>query len=117
MINNWLLGNKPPAFDLLAWNADSTRMPARMHGEYLRSCYLRNEFSRGEFEINGELLDPSRVDIDSYIVAAVDDHVVPWTSSYKTTHLLGGDSRFVLSTSGTSPESSTHRARRPSTGQ
>ncbi|MEN0136449.1 MAG: alpha/beta fold hydrolase [Rhodococcus sp. (in: high G+C Gram-positive bacteria)] len=100
VVNNWLLGNKPPAFDLLAWNADSTRMPARMHGEYLRSCYLRNEFSQGEFEINGEFLDPSSVDVDSYIVAAVNDHVVPWTSSYKTTGLLGGDSRFVLSTSG-----------------
>ena len=98
--NNWLQGNKPPSFDLLAWNEDSTRMPARMHSEYLRSCYLRNEFSRGEFEIDGNRLDPSLVDIDTYVLAAVDDHIVPWTSGYKTTQLLGGKSRFVLSSSG-----------------
>ena len=98
--NNWLLGNQPPAFDLLAWNEDSTRMPARMHSEYLRSCYLRNEFARGQFEINGTRLDPGRVDIDTYVLSAVDDHIVPWTSGYKTTQLLGGKSRFVLSTSG-----------------
>jgi polyhydroxyalkanoate synthase len=100
LVNNWLLGNKPPSFDLLAWNEDSTRMPARMHSEYLRSCYLRNEFSRGEFEIDGNRVDPSHVDIDTYVLAAVDDHVVPWTSGYMTTQLLGGKSRFVLSSSG-----------------
>ena len=100
LVNNWLLGNKPPAFDLLAWNEDSTRMPARMHSEYLRSCYLRNEFARGEFEVDGNRVDPGLVDVDTYVLAAVDDHVVPWTSGYKTTQLLGGKSRFVLSSSG-----------------
>ena len=100
VVNNWLLGNRPPAFDLLAWNADSTRMPAKMHSEYLRSCYLRNEYARGEFEIDGKRLDPGLVNIDTYVLAAVDDHIVPWTSSYKTTELLGGQSRFVLSTAG-----------------
>ena len=100
VVNNWLLGNKPPSFDLLAWNEDSTRMPARMHSEYLRSCFLRNEFARGEFEIDGNRLDPGLVDIDTYVLSAVDDHIVPWTSAYKTTQLLGGKSRFVLSSSG-----------------
>jgi polyhydroxyalkanoate synthase len=98
--NNWLQGNKPPAFDLLAWNEDSTRMPARMHSEYLRSCFLRNEFARGEFEIDGDRLDPGLIDIDTYVLAAVDDHIVPWLSGYKTAQLLGGKTRFVLSTSG-----------------
>jgi polyhydroxyalkanoate synthase subunit PhaC len=98
--NNWLLGKKPPSFDLLAWNADSTRMPARMHSDYLRSCYVRNEFARGEFVIEGIRLDPGKVDTDTYVLAAVDDHIVPWTSCYKTTQLLGGKNRFVLSTSG-----------------
>lgn len=98
--NNWLQGNKPPPFDLLAWNEDSTRMPARMHSEYLRSCYLRNEFARGEFEIDGLRLNPGLVDIDTYVLAAEEDHIVPWTSAYKTTQLLGGKSRFVLSSSG-----------------
>jgi polyhydroxyalkanoate synthase len=98
--NNWLCGHQPPSFDLLAWNEDSTRMPAKMHSEYLRSCYLRNEFARGEFEIDGDRLDPGLVDVDTYVLAAVDDHIVPWTSGYKTTQLLGGKSRFVLSSSG-----------------
>lgn len=100
LVNNWLLGNKPPSFDLLAWNADATRMPARMHSEYLRSCYLRNEFATGRFEIDGTRLDPGQIDVDTYVLAAVDDHVVSWTSGYKTTQLLGGKSRFVLSSSG-----------------
>lgn len=100
VVNNWLLGNKPPSFDLLAWNEDSTRMPARMHSEYLRSCYVNNEFASGEFDIDGQCLDPSLIDVDTYVLSAVDDHVVPWISGYKTTQLLGGKSRFVLSTSG-----------------
>ena len=100
LVNNWLLGEKPPSFDLLAWNDDSTRMPARMHSEYLRSCYLNNQFARGEFEVEGQKLDPSLVDADTYVLAAIDDHIVPWKSGYKTTHILGGKSRFVLSTSG-----------------
>jgi polyhydroxyalkanoate synthase len=100
VINNWLMGNKPPAFDLLVWNKDSTRMPARMHSQYLRSCYLHNEFARGEFEVEGQRLNPEKIDIDTYVLAAVDDHIVPWVSGYKTTQLFGGASRFVLSTSG-----------------
>jgi polyhydroxyalkanoate synthase len=100
VVNNWLLGKKPPAFDLLVWNKDSTRMPARMHSEYLRSCYLRNEFARGEFEIDGQKLDPAKVEVDTYVLSAVEDHIVPWVSGYRTTQLLGGHNRFVLSTSG-----------------
>jgi polyhydroxyalkanoate synthase subunit PhaC len=100
VVNNWLLGKQPPAFDLLVWNKDSTRMPARMHSQYLRSCYLNNEFARGEFEIDGQMLDPAKVDIDTYVLSAVDDHIVPWVAGYKTTQLFGGSSRFVLSTSG-----------------
>ena len=100
VINNWLLGNKPPAFDLLVWNKDSTRMPARMHSQYLRSCYLHNEFAKGEFEVDGQRLNPAKIDIDTYVLAAVDDHIVPWVSGYKTTQLFSGANRFVLSTSG-----------------
>jgi len=100
VVNNWLMGKKPPAFDLLVWNKDSTRMPAKMHSQYLRSCYLNNEFARGEFEVDGQRLQPGKVDIDTYVLAAVDDHIVPWISGYKTTQLFGGDNRFVLSTSG-----------------
>jgi polyhydroxyalkanoate synthase subunit PhaC len=100
VVNNWLLGKKPPAFDLLVWNKDSTRMPAKMHSQYLRSCYLHNEFASGEFELDGHKLEPGKVDVDTYVLAAVDDHIVPWVSAYKTAQLLGGNNRFVLSTSG-----------------
>ena len=100
VVNNWLMGKKPPAFDLLVWNKDNTRMPARMHSEYLRSCYLNNEFARGEFKIAGNKLDPGKVAVDTYVLSAIDDHIVPWVSGYRTTHLLGGNNRFVLSTSG-----------------
>jgi polyhydroxyalkanoate synthase len=99
-VNNWLLGKKPPAFDLLVWNKDSTRMPATMHSQYLRSCYLNNEFAQNEFTVEGQKVDPAKVDIDTYVLSAVDDHIVPWVAGYKTTHLFSGRNRFVLSTSG-----------------
>jgi polyhydroxyalkanoate synthase subunit PhaC len=98
--NNWLMGKKPPAFDLLVWNKDSTRMPAKMHSEYLRACYLNNEFARGEFVVDGQKLVPGKVDVDTYVLSAVDDHIVPWVAGYQTTQLLGGQKRFVLSSSG-----------------
>jgi polyhydroxyalkanoate synthase subunit PhaC len=100
VVNNWLLGKKPPGFDLLVWNKDSTRMPAKMHSSYLRSCYLNNQFARGEFVIDGQKLEPGKVDANTYVLAAVDDHIVPWVAAYQTTQLFGGTRRFVLSTSG-----------------
>ena len=100
VVNNWLLGEDPPAFDLLAWNNDSTRMPARMHSSYLRRCYLHNEFANDAFEVDGIALRPADVKQDSYVLSAIDDHIVPWTAAYRTATLLGGHNRFVLSTSG-----------------
>jgi polyhydroxyalkanoate synthase len=98
--NNWLLGKQPAAFDLLVWNNDSTRMPAKMHSEYLRTCYLNNEFALGTFEIDGVTLDPKAVQVDTYVVAAINDHIVPWVSGYKTAQMFSGPNRFVLSTQG-----------------
>ena len=98
--NNWLQGKKPPAFDLLVWNKDSTRMPAKMHSRYLRSCFLQNEFSRGAFEFNDEKLDPSIVTTPIYVLSAIEDHIVPWKSAFKTTQVLHGPARFVLSNAG-----------------
>ena len=100
VVKNWLLGEDPPAFDLLAWNNDSTRMPARMHSSYLRRCYLQNQFANNAFEIDGTMLHPADVKQDSYVLSAIDDHIVPWTAAYRTATLLGGHNRFVLSTSG-----------------
>jgi polyhydroxyalkanoate synthase len=71
-----------------------------MHSRYLRSCFLHNEFSRGEFEFNGVKLDPSKVDVPVYVLSAIEDHIVPWKSAFKTTHVLGGEARFVLSNAG-----------------
>jgi polyhydroxyalkanoate synthase len=99
-VAGWLMGEDPPSFDLLAWNADSTRMPARLHSQYLRGCYVENRFARGEMEIDGYKLDPGAVDVETYVVGAIDDHIVPWQSAHRTSTLLGGANRFVLSTSG-----------------
>ena len=100
VVSNWLMGKPPPAFDILAWNADSTRMPATMHSFYLRSLYIRNELARGELELAGQRLSLGDVKSDSYVVGAVNDHIVPWTTSYQATRLLGGGVRYVLSNGG-----------------
>jgi polyhydroxyalkanoate synthase len=101
LTRNWLMGETPPAFDLLAWNDDGTNMPGKMHGDFLRWFYLENRLAEGRMEIDGTRLDLSAVDQPTYVVSAVEDHIVPWASAYETTQLLGGDeNRFVLSTSG-----------------
>jgi polyhydroxyalkanoate synthase subunit PhaC len=100
VVSGWLMGQHPPAFDILAWNADSTRMPAAMHAFYLRCLYLRNELARGEMELAGQLLSLADVKSDAYVVGAVNDHIVPWHASYRATRLLGGEVRYVLSSGG-----------------
>jgi len=100
VVSNWLLGKAPPAFDILAWNADSTRMPAAMHAFYLRSLYLRNELARGVMDLAGQKLSLSRVTNDTYVVGAINDHIVPWQGSYRASGLLGGDVQYVLSSGG-----------------
>jgi polyhydroxyalkanoate synthase subunit PhaC len=100
VVSNWMMGRQPPAFDILAWNSDTTRMPAAMHSFYLRSCYVQNRFARGELSLAGQRLDLKDVDQDLYIVAAINDHIVPWTSSYATIGHVSGEARFVLSSGG-----------------
>ena len=100
VVSNWLMGQSPPAFDILAWNADATRLPAAMHSFYLRSLYAQNQLANGELELAGQRLSLSDVKSDTYIVGAVNDHIVPWPSSYKATGLLGGSVRYVLSSGG-----------------
>ena len=100
VVSGWLMGQDPPAFDLLAWNADSTRLPAAMHSFYLRSLYIRNELARGELELAGQQLSLGDVKNDTYVVGAINDHIVPWPASYRATSLLGGDVRYVLSSGG-----------------
>ena len=100
VVSNWLMGQEPPAFDILAWNGDSTRMPAAMHSFYLRSLYMRNELATGELELAGQRLSLSSVKNDTYVVGAINDHIVPWHGSYKTGGLMGGKVRYVLSSGG-----------------
>jgi len=100
VVSGWLMGEQPPAFDILAWNGDGTRMPADMHSFYLRCCYLENQLARGQMTLAGTRLDLDRITADSYVLSAKDDHIAPWKSAYTTTSLLGGDSRFVLTSSG-----------------
>jgi poly[(R)-3-hydroxyalkanoate] polymerase subunit PhaC len=99
-VSSWLMGEDPPAFDLLSWNNDSTRMPAEMHSFYLRSCYVGNELARGVMELAGQRLDLAKVDQDLYFLSAEQDHIAPWRSSYAGARLPGGNVRFVLSNSG-----------------
>jgi polyhydroxyalkanoate synthase subunit PhaC len=100
VVSNWLMGQKPPAFDILAWNADNTRMPATMHSLYLRACYLDNALATGQLELAGRVLSLGDVTTDTYILAAKEDHIAPWRSSYRSTQLLKGDIRFVLTSAG-----------------
>jgi polyhydroxyalkanoate synthase len=100
VVDNWLLGKPPPAFDLLAWNADSTNMPGKAHGHFLRQMYVENALARDAYVAMGEHLVVSEIATDSYIVAAVEDHIVPWSVSYRTTQLFKGPVRFVLTSAG-----------------
>ncbi|MGZ6164172.1 MAG: PHA/PHB synthase family protein, partial [Myxococcaceae bacterium] len=96
----WLMGDQPPGFDLLAWNDDGTRLPARLLSEYLRGCYLDNALARDEMSVGGKRLRLGAVTQDTFIVGAVEDHITPWRSAFRTTSLLGGKVQFVLSSSG-----------------
>jgi polyhydroxyalkanoate synthase len=99
-VNNYLLGKKPPPFDILFWNADTTRMTAGLHRDFLQLGAANALVSPGTATMLGSPVDLSAVDRDSYIVAGITDHICPWQSCYRTTQLLGGQPRFVLSTSG-----------------
>ena len=103
-VNNYLIGNEPAAFDVLYWNNDSTRLPARIHGELL-DLFETNAFAHpGSFKVLDTPIDLTRVKQDSYIVAGITDHITPWQGCYATTHLLGGKTggkvKFILSNSG-----------------
>ncbi len=101
VVSGWYMGKEPPPFDILAWNADSTRMPAEMHAQYLRACYLENRLVRpGDFEIDGSPVDLTEVKTPLYVLSAQNDHIAPWRSVYRVTQLVGGEARHVLSSGG-----------------
>ena len=99
-VNNYLLGKDPPAFDVLYWNNDSTRLPARLHGEFL-DLFADNALCHpGRLSLLDTPIDLGRVSADAYVVAGKTDHITPWQGCYAATRLLGGNSEFVLSSSG-----------------
>ena len=101
VVNNYLLGKDPFPFDLLYWNADSTRMPARMHSFYLRNMYINNLLGKpGGIELDGVPIDLGAVKVPSYFISTVEDHIAPWQATYKGAKYLGGPVRFVLGGSG-----------------
>ena len=101
VINNYLLGKDPFPFDLLYWNSDSTRMPAKMHSFYLRNMYMKNLLGKpGGIELDGVPIDLSKVKVPAYFISTVEDHIAPWKTTYKGAKYLGGPVRFVLGGSG-----------------
>ncbi len=94
-----LLGDRPPAFDVLSWNADPTRLPAGLHADFL-DMFANNSLARGTFPVLGAPVDLSKVECDAFVVAARTDHLTDWKACYATTQLLGGTSQFALSRSG-----------------
>ena len=101
VVNNYLLGNDPFPFDLLYWNADSTRMPARMHSFYLRKMYQENLLKDpGGISLRGVPIDLRAIKVPAYFLSTREDHIAPWKSTYRGTQMLAGKNRFVLAASG-----------------
>ncbi len=99
-VSNYLMGEPPPVFDILAWNADSTNLPARLHAEFL-DIFKNNTLCKpGAVKVLGTPVDLSRITIPTFVTGAVTDHLTPWKGCYRTTELVGGPSTFVLSNAG-----------------
>ncbi|MCW5634865.1 MAG: alpha/beta fold hydrolase [Rubrivivax sp.] len=100
IVNNYLKGQRDPMIDLMAWNADGTRMPWRMHTEYLYRLYLDNELATNRFPVGGQRVRLSDIDLPMFVVGTETDHVAPWKSVYKTDNLVRSDDFTFLLTSG-----------------
>ena len=114
MVHNYLMGERQPMIDLMAWNADATRMPYRMHSEYLRHFFLNNDLAGGRYQVDGRPISLRDIHIPIFAVSTITDHVAPWRSVYKIQMLTHADVTFVLSNGGhnagvVNPPGSTHR--------
>lgn len=99
-VNNYLMGNKPPTFDILAWNADSTNLPSALHRQFML-CFRKNVLTiPGELQVLGHGVDLGSIKSDTYVIGGFSDHLTPWTGCYRTTQLFGGSCEFVLSPTG-----------------
>ena len=99
-VNNYLLGNSPPAYDVLAWNADTTRLPGRYHCDLLDMFALNPYVNAGTLEIEGLPIDMGQVDLGAYVIAGITDHITPWRACYGTARMFGPDTTFVLANAG-----------------
>ena len=99
-VHDYLMGRRRPMFDLMAWNADATRMPYRMHAEYLRHMFLGNELATGKYEVDGAPVALSDLDLPVFCVSTTSDHVAPWRSVYKLHLLTDAELTFVLTSGG-----------------
>ena len=99
-VDRYLLGKEPPMSELLAWNADGTRMPHRMHSQYLRALYLDNDLAEGRFKVQGRTICVGDITAPIFVVGTVTDHVAPWKSVYRIHRLNAGDITFLLTTGG-----------------
>ena len=100
IINNYMLGKEPMPFDLLYWNADSTRMPAGVHSFYLRECYMANKLAQGKMVLDNVRIDLKKVKLPVYNLAARDDHIAPLASVFRVGQFMGGETKLVVSGSG-----------------
>src|SRR5947199_4614825 len=101
VVNNYLLGKEPPAFDLLYWNSDGTRMTNKAHSYYLRNiCVENNLVTPNKIEVKGIPIDLRQIRQDVYAVGTEQDHIVPWKAAWRITQLTDGKVRFVLGGSG-----------------
>jgi polyhydroxyalkanoate synthase subunit PhaC len=99
VVNNWLMGEPPPVFDILAWNADGTNLPARLHSQFL-DIFRSNTLANRDLEVLGTPVDLSRITVPVFVTGALNDHLTPWTGCYRTTQLMSGPSTYVLSNAG-----------------
>ena len=99
-VNNYLMGNQPPAFDILFWNADTTRLPARLHGDFLDLIFTNPFVNPNKMSIAGTPIDMRKVKTEAYVIGGTTDHITPWKAVYQTARIYGPDTTYVLSNSG-----------------
>ena len=100
MVERYLMGKKASLNDLMSWNADGTRMPYRMHTEYLEQLYLHNQLATNRFKLGGRTISISDIRVPMFVLGTETDHVAPWRSVYKIHHLNGGEITFALTSGG-----------------